>query len=180
MPLQVRSVPADAPEVDALLDAYLDEREATFPSAQGSYSRKRTPAVEFTAPDGVFVVAYEVDDDGSHPVGCGGLRRIAAHSDDSARSDDDAHPGDADERDDAWFEVKHVYVSPAGRGRGVGTAVMDALERAARDLGATSVVLDTNDSLVAAGAMYRSRGYRRVAAFNDNPNATAWYRMPVR
>ncbi|MCL9664237.1 GNAT family N-acetyltransferase [Curtobacterium albidum] len=168
MPLQVRSVPADSPEVDALLDAYLDEREATFPSAQGSYSRKRTPAVEFTAPDGVFVVAYEVDDDGSRPVGCGGLRRVPAH------------PGDADERDDAWFEVKHVYVSPAGRGRGVGTAVMDALERAARDLGATSVVLDTNDSLVAAGAMYRSRGYRRVAAFNDNPNATAWYRLPVR
>lgn len=169
MPLQVRSVPADAPEVDALLDAYLDEREATFPSAQGSYSRKRTPAAEFTAPNGLFVVAYEVDDDGSLPVGCGGLRRIPA-----VPRDDD---GDGDH---AWFEVKHVYVSPAGRGRRVGAAVMDALERAARELGATSVVLDTNDSLVAAGAMYRSRGYQRVAAFNDNPNATAWYRLPVR
>ncbi|KTR40257.1 MULTISPECIES: GNAT family N-acetyltransferase [Curtobacterium] len=165
MPLQVRSVPADAPEVDALLDAYLDEREATFPSAQGSYSRKRTPAVEFTAPDGVFVVAYETDGDATVPVGCGGLRRIRT-------------PQAVD--DDVWFEVKHVYVSPDGRGRGVATAVMDALERAARDLGATSVVLDTNDSLVAAGAMYRSRGYQRVAAFNDNPNATAWYRLPVR
>ncbi len=76
--------------------------------------------------------------------------------------------------------MKHVYVSPAGRGRGVATAVMDALEGAARDLGATSVVLDTNDSLVAAGAMYRSRGYERTAAFNENPNATAWYRKPVR
>ncbi|MFJ6172541.1 GNAT family N-acetyltransferase [Curtobacterium sp. NPDC092190] len=169
MPLQVRSVPADAPEVDALLDAYLDEREATFPSAQGSYARKRTPAVEFTAPNGVFVVAYEVDEDGALPIGCGGLRRIAARAD-----------GDATPDDDARFEVKHVYVSPAGRGRGVATAVMDALEGAARDLGATSVVLDTNDSLVAAGAMYRSRGYERTAAFNENPNATAWYRKPVR
>lgn len=171
MPLQVRSVPADAPEVDTLLDAYLDEREATFPSAQGSYSRKRTPAVEFTAPNGVFVVAYDVDDDGSVPVGCGGLRRIPT------RPDDDGDPADGD---DVRFEVKHVYVSPAGRGRGVATAVMDALERTARDLGATSVVLDTNDSLVAAGAMYRSRGYERTAAFNENPNATAWYRLPVR
>ncbi|QCR43032.1 PadR family transcriptional regulator [Curtobacterium sp. SGAir0471] len=161
MPLQVRSVPADAPEVDALLDAYLDEREATFPSAQGSYSRKRTPAVEFTAPNGVFVVAYEADGDAVEPVGCGGLRRIA------------------DDGDDVRFEVKHVYVAPEGRGRGVATAVMDALEQAARDLGATSVVLDTNDSLVAAGAMYRSRGYQRVEPFNANPNATAWYRRPV-
>lgn len=157
MPLQVRPVPADAPEVDVLLDAYLDEREATFPSAQGSYSRKRTPAAEFVPPNGTFVVAY--DDD--RAVGCGGLRRIA------------------DDGDDVRFEVKHVYVTPVGRGRGVATAVMDALEDAARGFGATSVVLDTNDSLVAAGAMYRGRGYERVAPFNENPNATAWYRRPV-
>jgi GNAT superfamily N-acetyltransferase len=157
MTLEVRTVPADIPEVDALLDAYLDEREATFPSAQGSYSRKRTPAAEFTPPVGTFVVAY---DDG-RPVGCGGLRRIP------------------DDGDDVRFEVKHVFVTPEGRGRGVATAVMDALEASGADLGATAIVLDTNDSLVAAGAMYRGRGYERVAAFNDNPNATAWYRKPV-
>lgn len=158
MTLEVRTVPADIPEVDELLDAYLDEREATFPSAQGSYSRKRTPAAEFTPPNGTFAVAY---DDG-RPVGCGGLRRIA------------------DDGDDVRFEVKHVFVTAAGRGRGVATAVMDALESDAVRLGATAVVLDTNDSLVAAGAMYRSRGYQRVDPFNANPNATAWYRKPVR
>ncbi|WP_022903612.1 GNAT family N-acetyltransferase [Curtobacterium sp. B8] len=163
MPLDVRTVPADAPEVDALLDAYLDERERTFPRAQGTYARKRTPAAEFTVPDGVFVVAY---DDGV-PVGCGGLRRIA-----DGRTED----GGVDVR----FEVKHVYVTPEGRGRGVATAVMDELEAAGGALGATAVVLDTNDSLVAAGAMYRSRGYARVAPFNENPNATAWYRKPFR
>ncbi|PYY34628.1 hypothetical protein DEJ16_00345 [Curtobacterium sp. MCJR17_055] len=156
--VSVRVVPADLPEVDALLDRYLDEREATFPSAQGSYSRKRTPAAEFVPPNGVFVVAT----DGAVAVGCGGLRRIA------------------DDGDDVRFEVKHVFVTPEGRGRGVATAMMDVLEAAAVDLGATSIVLDTNDSLVAAGAMYRGRGYERVPAFNDNPNATAWYRKPVR
>jgi hypothetical protein len=57
---------------------------------------------------------------------------------------------------------------------------MDTLEAAAAELGATAIVLDTNDSLVAAGAMYRGRGYERVQPFNDNPNATAWYRKPVR
>ncbi|WP_235510865.1 GNAT family N-acetyltransferase [Curtobacterium sp. Leaf261] len=159
----VRIVPADLPEVDDLLDRYLDEREATFPSAQGAYSRKRTPAAEFTPPNGVFVVA---DDDSGAPVGCGGVRRIA-----DATADD----GGVDVR----FEVKHVFVDPAGRGRRVASAVMDALETAAADLGATSIVLDTNDSLVAAGAMYVSRGYRRVAPYNDNPNATAWFRRPV-
>ncbi|PZE66425.1 GNAT family N-acetyltransferase [Curtobacterium sp. MCBD17_021] len=156
--VSVRVVPADLPEVDDLLDRYLDEREATFPSAQGSYARKRTPAAEFVPPNGVFVVAF----DGDTAVGCGGLRRIP----------------DAD--GDVRFEVKHVFVAPEGRGRGVATAVMDVLEAAAVEFGATGVVLDTNDSLVAAGAMYRGRGYERVAAFNENPNATAWYRKPVR
>jgi ribosomal protein S18 acetylase RimI-like enzyme len=162
MSVEVRTVPADLPEVDALLDAYLDEREATFPSAQGRYSRKRTPAAEFTPPNGVFAVAY---DDGVS-VGCGGLRRIADRV-------------DATGAVDVRFEVKHVFVTPAGRGTGVATAVMDLLEQAGADLGATSIVLDTNDSLVAAAALYRSRGYERVEPFNDNPNATAWYRRPI-
>lgn len=69
MSVEVRTVPADLPEVDVLLDAYLDEREATFPSAQGAYSRKRTPAAEFTPPNGVFAVAYDAD---GTAVGCGG------------------------------------------------------------------------------------------------------------
>ncbi|WIE66102.1 GNAT family N-acetyltransferase [Curtobacterium sp. MCLR17_036] len=163
MSVEVRTVPADLPEVDVLLDAYLDEREATFPSAQGAYSRKRTPAAEFTPPNGVFAVAYDAD---GTAVGCGGLRRIA---------DGTGDEGAVDVR----FEVKHVFVTPAGRGQGVATAVMDVLERAGAGLGATSIVLDTNDSLVAAGAMYRGRGYRRVEPFNANPNATAWYRKPV-
>jgi ribosomal protein S18 acetylase RimI-like enzyme len=158
----VRIVPADLPEVDVLLDRYLDEREATFPSAQGSYRRKRTPAVEFAQPNGVFVVAY----DDHAPVGCGGLRRIA---------DAPAADGGVDVR----FEVKHVYVDPAGRGKRVASAMMDALETAAADLGATSIVLDTNDSLVAAGTMYVARGYQRVEPYNDNPNATAWFRRAV-
>lgn len=162
MSVEVRTVPADLPEVDALLDAYLDEREATFPSAQGTYSRKRTPAAEFTPPNGVFAVAY---DDGV-AVGCGGLRRIADGVDGA---------GGIDVR----FEVKHVFVTPAGRGQRVATALMDTLEQAGADLGATSIVLDTNDSLVAAAALYRGRRYERVEPFNDNPNATAWYRKAL-
>jgi ribosomal protein S18 acetylase RimI-like enzyme len=162
MSVEVRTVPADLPEVDVLLDAYLDEREATFPSAQGTYSRKRTPAAEFTPPNGVFAVAY----DGGTAVGCGGLRRIPDGVDETGA-------------DDVRFEVKHVFVTPGGRGKGIASALMDLLEQEGAALGATSIVLDTNDSLVAAGAMYRGRGYERVAAFNDNPNATAWYRKPT-
>jgi len=37
-------------------------------------------------------------------------------------------------------------------------------------------VLDTNDSLEAAAGLYRSSGFESVPAYNDNPNATTWYR----
>ncbi|WP_066522046.1 GNAT family N-acetyltransferase [Curtobacterium ammoniigenes] len=153
----LRVTPSDAPEADLLLARYLDERASTFPPAQGVYARNRTPSASFTAPNGTFVVAWL---DGV-AVGCGGLRRIA------------------DDEDGPRFEVKHVFVEPHARGRGVATRIMDAVEAAAETMGGASIVLDTNDALVAAGAMYRSRGYERVDAFNDNPNATAWYRMTI-
>ncbi len=36
-------------------------------------------------------------------------------------------------------------------------------------------MLDTNASLAAAQGLYRTTGYREIAAYNDNPNATHWF-----
>jgi hypothetical protein len=41
------------------------------------------------------------------------------------------------------------------------------------------VVLDTNSSLLAAGGLYRTSGYQEIAAYNDNPNATNWFRKAL-
>jgi hypothetical protein len=37
-------------------------------------------------------------------------------------------------------------------------------------------VLDTNASLEAAGRLYRSQGYESIQPYNENPNATDWFR----
>ena len=50
------------------------------------------------------------------------------------------------------------------------------MENRAKDFGAAELVLDTNASLAAAGRLYQSSGYEDVPAYNDNPNATNWYR----
>jgi GNAT superfamily N-acetyltransferase len=71
-------------------------------------------------------------------------------------------------------EVKRLYVAPIARGRGVGRALLAALERAARELGYRRVVLDSAAPLVEAARLYESSGYVRVAPFNDNPRATVW------
>lgn len=73
------------------------------------------------------------------------------------------------------MEVKHLYVAPAGRGRGLGRALLRELEHRAAALGATRMVLDTNATLDSANHLYRAEGYLAVEPFNDNPNATDWY-----
>ncbi len=57
-------------------------------------------------------------------------------------------------------EIKHLYVAPAGRRRGIGGALMDALEAEATRRG-VSIVLETGGQQPEAIALYRQRGYRR-------------------
>ncbi len=73
------------------------------------------------------------------------------------------------------FEVKHLYLRPFTRGRGLGRALLTELEANARGFGADELLLDTNSSLTAAGGLYRSSGFVEIPAYNDNPNATNWY-----
>jgi ribosomal protein S18 acetylase RimI-like enzyme len=72
-----------------------------------------------------------------------------------------------------------MWVSPSIRGRGAGWALLEALESAAVDLGATTAVLDTNRTLTSALALYRAAGWQEVAPYNDNAEATHWFRKAL-
>jgi ribosomal protein S18 acetylase RimI-like enzyme len=140
--------PAD-PDVHALLEEYFSMRTDSFPG--GGYTTTFPDPAAFVAPAGVFLA---IDEDGV-AVGCGGVRRIP--------------DGEAGIR----YEVKNVFVSPTGRGRGWGRLLLDALEDEARRLGATELVLDTHHSLTAAAGLYDSSGFVTIPPYNDNP--TRWY-----
>lgn len=66
---------------------------------------------------GAFLIAYL---DGV-PFGCGAVRRI----------------------DETSAELKRMYVSPQVRGQGKGRAIVPTLERQAKQIGATTVVLQS-------------------------------------
>jgi ribosomal protein S18 acetylase RimI-like enzyme len=155
--MQFSVVPVDSSDASRLLDEYFTSRELGFTG--GTYTRFRPDPAVFTAPAGVFVLVQE--DDGAS-IGCGGIRRIADSDDGAVR-----------------YEVKHLYLQVATRGRGLGRALLADLEKRAADLGAQQVVLDTNASLTAAGGLYRSSGYRSVEPYNDNPNATDWFQKDL-
>jgi DNA-binding MarR family transcriptional regulator/GNAT superfamily N-acetyltransferase len=76
-------------------------------------------------------------------------------------------------------DVKRMWVSPAVRGLGVGRRLLAELERRAAEHGCGVVRLETNRALVEAIAMYRSSGYREVAAFNDEPYGDHWFEKSV-
>ena len=90
---------------------------------------------------GAFLVAYA---DGA-PVGCGAVRRL-------------------DERD---AELKRMFVQPALRGRGIGRALLAALEEQARRLGAGRLVLETGTRQVEALALYRRAGYVDIPLYGE-------------
>ena len=141
----------------ALLTEYFTSRELGFTG--GTYTTTFPDPDRFVPPRGVFLVV-EGEDLAGEPadVGCGGIRRIDDGADGAVR-----------------YEVKHLWLQPHTRGLGYGRALLAELERRAREFGASELVLDTNNSLEAAGGLYRSAGFVNVEPYNDNPNATDWY-----
>lgn len=149
----------DDPVAHGLLTEYFEGRAAGFPAQLGTYRTTFPQAGDFIAPRGIFLIAV---DDTNTNLGCGGIRLLGPGSPDGLR-----------------FEVKHLYLRPTARGRGLGRALLAELESRARGFGASELVLDTNASLEAAGGLYRSSGYSDIPPYNDNPNATNWYRKTI-
>lgn len=102
-----------------------------------------TPVVpsEFDPPNGGFMVAW-LDGD---PVGCAGWR---------------SH-GDSDE----VAELKRMYVASGVRVRGVGAALLAAVEGAARENGRKRMILECGARQPEAIALYQKRGYERIKDF---------------
>ncbi|UTT63340.1 GNAT family N-acetyltransferase [Microcella humidisoli] len=68
-------------------------------------------------------------------------------------------------RGDATGELKRLFVAENGRGQGVATAVMDALEAAARAQSIHTLQLETGPKQLAAIALYERRGYHHIENF---------------
>ncbi|MFT4135554.1 GNAT family N-acetyltransferase [Microbacterium sp.] len=154
--MSLRAVAVDEPGAHELLAEYFALRARSFPG--GAYTTTFPEPAAFEPPAGVFVV---VEEEGER-VGCGGIRRVA----------DGPHG--------RRYEVKHLYLRPAARGRGGGRLLLEGLEEHAREWGAAELVLDTHHTLEAAGRLYARAGFTAIEPYNDNPNATRWYGKPLR
>ena len=131
------------------MTAYFDELDARFVDGFDPGDTLTTDAAQFRKPSGSFLLGRSSD----QVVSCGGVYVL----------------------EPTVVEIKRMWVAPAARGKGVGAATLAHLETAALELGATTVYLDTNSVLQEAIALYTSRGYVSIEAYNDNPYAQRWF-----
>jgi GNAT superfamily N-acetyltransferase len=68
-----------------------------------------------------------------------------------------------------WPEVRLLAVPPAGRGRGVGAALMDECVRRTRGRGQTVLSLHTTDMMRTAMRMYERMGFVRAPELDFHP-----------
>ena len=137
--IDVRRSTLASPDAVRLISALNAELTATFPEPGATHFSLSGTQVEDG--DGAFVVAY-LD---AAAVGCGAVRRL----------------------DGTTGELKRMYVEPSARSQGIGRAIVEALEREARHLGVTQVVLETGTRLTPAIRLYESLGYSRIPLFGE-------------
>ena len=95
------------------------------------------------APTADDMTAFFLLRDGDEAVACGGLRAL----------------------DPTSGEIKRMFVPAEHRGRGFSRIVLNGLEKHARSLGWSRLLLETGDRQPEAVGLYESAGYRRFPKF---------------
>ncbi len=145
MSVEVRRVAGTDPVAAGLIAAMVDELGGLY---EPGLARSPLRPEELSPPGGGFVLLC---DDGRVLAG-GGVKRL----------------------DERACEIKRMYVLPDARGRGIGRALLAALEDLARDLGYAVARLDTGAKQPGARRMYERAGFVPVPDYNDNPYAAFW------
>jgi GNAT superfamily N-acetyltransferase len=146
--IRIAEEPYDDPTGKVLVADYVAEIRAMYPDFTPDVPPRLMPE-DVEPPQGRWLVAYRHHE----PLGCAALKRL----------------------DPTTAEIKRLYVTPEARGRGVARALLARLERIARDVGYTTIRMDTGARQPASVALFGSIGYERIADYNGNPVAAYWF-----
>jgi len=132
-----------SPMAQALIEALNAELSKVYPEEGACHFR--LDANEVRDGNGAFLIAFR----SRTPVGCGAVRRI------------DVNTG----------ELKRMYVVPGERGRGVGQAILKALETETKGLRLTRLVLETGVRQDRAQKLYGQAGFSQIDPYGEYTNS---------
>lgn len=141
MAIEFRAGRSDEPPGSELMRELNDLFNAQYPGRAAKPGSVTTPD-EMVAPRGAFLVGWE----GEAAVAIGGLRDLGG----------------------GICEIKRMYVVPGARSRGVGRALLGALEDSARALGYERVRLDAGPAQEQSISLFRRTGYVEIPQYNAN------------
>ncbi len=151
--------PGDIAEVKALFIEYAESLHFNLCFQDFDTEMETFPGA-YSAPDGALLLARV----GSSAAGGVGLRAIS----------DDPELG-------RICEMKRLYVRPDFRAYGLGRKLTTILIDTARDLDYAAMRLDTIDTMVEAGALYRSLGFVEIPPYYDSPiDGVKYYQLALR
>lgn len=135
----------DTSDLQAVRDLLYEYGEIrNFDAALGDYTGELAglPGT-YTSPTGCLLLATWQE----KPAGCVGFKRL----------------------DDAYCEMKRMFVRPVFRGKGIGKALLAGILEAAQAAGYAYMRLDTHPSMKAAQDLYQSFGFTEIERYNENP-----------
>lgn len=132
-----------SPDAMRCMESYYSELARRFDRGFDVSLSRDPEAGDMIRPRGAFLVAFLQGD----AAGCVGLKGSGT----------------------PIAEIKRLWVSPSARGLKLATRLMTRAEEIARELGITTLRLDTNSALPEAAALYRKTGWHEIPRFNDDP-----------
>ncbi len=139
----------DQREILAFFEASERYHSALYPVDSNHFA----PLSTLMTPQVRFVVARV----GGEIAGCGAL----------VLNDEAGPENSGEKRGEKRGEIKRMWVDPAGRGKGVGSAIVAQLERLAAAEGVTLLGLETGNKQPEAFKLYRAHGFQECEAFGS-------------
>ncbi|MBL0882273.1 MAG: GNAT family N-acetyltransferase [Chitinophagaceae bacterium] len=144
--LRIQKISPDSAALETVRQLFLEYADELQENLcfQSFDAEVKDPLKKYGPPEGALFIAYWNE----APAGCIALQPL---------------------KEEGVCEMKRLYVKPKFRKYGIGRSLVEQLITESYQLGYTDMRLDTLERLKPAISLYKSLGFEKTQAYNENP-----------